>query len=348
MPVMSLQSGTMEALKWTGTDAQPATRNTRWAVTDAGKHRGATVYSCQWGKLTQRGPCCCAWKINSILRGSGLRLKTAIQSHANTELNSSRDAGERAMRRERWAGQARAGIRAPVPSASRTGAPGRLLSETSFGILNQRERRQRSGPTKGRGLRAPQHRFLSANPVSEVPKSVQIVQPGPGAPIHPSPPPARWLFALGITSPQGAQRNQQIPAPELRIPSTTHSHTAGRLGINWRGNVVNSREFFLSASQPVAGDIATWKPPCQYQSSWPGCYIPETELASFGNQLGWGWGVLAEGSTFVGPASCSISGFQKQTAGEPSVLFLGSLLEWCLDGRESGWRVGKGWGLAGD
>lgn len=111
---------------------------------------------------------------------------------------------------------------------------------------------------KRSGVEGPSAYVLSANPVSEVPKSVQIVKPGPAEPIHH----VAQLCMLIICSPYhlssgGSKESANPPASEPRIPSTTHSHTAGWLGINWRGNVVNSREFFLFASQPVAGDIAT-------------------------------------------------------------------------------------------
>lgn len=108
------------------------------------------------------------------------------------------------------------------------------------------------------GLRAPQSRFLSANPASEVPESVQIVKPGPAEPIHSLASELHTDYLLSI-SPllRGLKGISKSPTSQPRIPGTTHSHTAGRLGINWRGNVVNSREFFLFASQPVAGDIAT-------------------------------------------------------------------------------------------
>lgn len=124
---------------------------------------------------------------------------------------------------------------------------------------------------KRSGFEGPSAQVLSANPVSEVPKSVQIVKPGPAEPIHYLASALHADYLLSI-SPllRGLKGISKSPASQLRIPSTTHSHTAGWLGINWRGNVVNSREFFLFASQPVAGDIATWKLPCQYQSSLPG------------------------------------------------------------------------------
>lgn len=96
------------------------------------------------------------------------------------------------------------------------------------------------------GVEGPQPRFLSANPVSEVPKSVQIVKPGPAEPIHYLASVLHADYLLSI-SPllRGLKGISKSPASELRVSSTTHSHTAGWLGINWRGNVVNSRVLSL-------------------------------------------------------------------------------------------------------
>lgn len=67
---------------------------------------------------------------------------------------------------------------------------------------------------------------------------------------------AGYLLSISL-SPRGFKKISKSPTSELGIPSTIHSHTAGKLGINQRGNVVNSREFVLSAAQLVAGDLAT-------------------------------------------------------------------------------------------
>lgn len=67
---------------------------------------------------------------------------------------------------------------------------------------------------------------------------------------------AGYLLSLSLP-PQGFKEISKSPTSELGIPSTIHSLTAGKLGINQRGNVVNSREFFLSVAQLVAGHIAT-------------------------------------------------------------------------------------------
>lgn len=102
----------------------------------------------------------------------------------------------------------------------------------------------------------------------------------------------------------GSKESANPPASELRIPSTTHSHAAGRLGINWRGNVVNSREFFLSASQPVAGGYCYMKASLSVsiiiaraatfqRMNWPHLV---TQL-----ERGVGWGVFRDGSTFAVP-----------------------------------------------
>ena len=92
-------------------------------------------------------------KQHFIRRSSGLRLKTAMQENEN-----------RVKARLHWGERGTEAGEVPRrPGPLRTQAPFPSPPAPPFGdeapALSERERRQPSRPTKGRGLRAPRHRF---------------------------------------------------------------------------------------------------------------------------------------------------------------------------------------------